>query len=48
MRPEIGHLAEGGVLGTFIDRRGYPIVQAASTASGLGSLYRSAHQLLQL
>src|SRR5215216_7251108 len=57
------HLAEGGVVGTFIDWRGYPTVHAAAIASGLdplnlvvwsktnagmGSLYRSAHELLPL
>lgn len=57
------HLVEGGVLGAFIDWRGYPTVHAAATAAGLdplnvvvwsktnagmGSLYRSAHELLPL
>src|SRR5215216_4262974 len=57
------HLVEGGVVGTFIDWRGYPTVHAAAIASGLdplnlvvwsktnagmGSLYRSAHELLPL
>ena len=57
------HLAEGGIVGTFIDWRGYPTVHAAAIASGLdplnlvvwsktnagmGSLYRSAHELLPL
>jgi DNA modification methylase len=57
------HLVDGGVVGTFIDWRGYPTVHAAATAAGLdplnvvvwsktnagmGSLYRSAHELLPL
>lgn len=57
------HLVEGGVLGTFIDWRGYPVVHAAAeengleplnlvvwskTNAGMGSLYRSAHELLPL
>ena len=57
------HLVEGGVIGTFIDWRGYPAVHAAATAvgltplnlvvwsksnAGMGSLYRSAHELLPL
>jgi hypothetical protein len=57
------HLVEGGVMGTFIDWRGYPAVHAAATAvgltplnlvvwsktnAGMGSLYRSAHELLPL
>jgi DNA modification methylase len=57
------HLVDGGIMGTFIDWRGYPAVHAAAIASGLdplnlvvwsktnagmGSLYRSAHELLPL
>lgn len=57
------HLLEGGLLGTFIDWRGYPSVDAAArslglaqlnlvvwtkTNAGLGSLYRSQHELLPL
>ena len=57
------HLLDGGVLGTFIDWRGYPAVHAAAegcgldalnlvvwsnTNSGMGSLYRSGHELLPL
>ena len=57
------HLAAGGVLASFIDWRGYPVVHAAAEANGLdplnlvvwsktnagmGSLYRSAHELLPL
>ena len=57
------YLMDGGVLGTFIDWRGYPTVQAAAEAcgpdplnlvvwaktnAGMGSLYRSAHELLPL
>jgi DNA modification methylase len=57
------HLCDGGVFGTFIDWRGYPIVlEAASrlglapinlivwakTNAGMGSLYRSQHELLPL
>jgi hypothetical protein len=56
-------LADGAVLGTFIDWRGYPVVHAAATSAalaplnlvvwsktnaGMGSLYRSAHELLPL
>jgi DNA modification methylase len=56
-------LCDGGVFGTFIDWRGYPIVHAAATKHGLtalnlvvwtktnagmGSLYRSQHELLPL
>ena len=32
------HLVEGGIIGTFIDWRGYPAVHAAATAVGLLSL----------
>jgi DNA modification methylase len=57
------HLIDGGLLGTFIDWRGLPIVHAAATAlgltplnlviwaktnAGMGSLYRSQHELLPL
>ena len=57
------YLVDGGVLGTFIDWRGLPIVHASATAlglapldlvvwakarAGLGSLYRSQHDLLPL
>jgi DNA modification methylase len=57
------HLVEGGLFGTFIDWRGYPIVHGAATTCGLtqlnlitwvktnggmGSLYRSQHELLPL
>jgi DNA modification methylase len=56
-------LCDGGVFGTFIDWRGYPIVNAAAvkldlkplnlivwakTNGGMGSLYRSQHELLPL
>ena len=54
------YLVDGGILGTFIDWRGLPIVHAAATAlgltplnlvvwaktnAGMGSLYRSQHEL---
>jgi DNA modification methylase len=57
------YLCDGGVFGTFIDWRGYPIVYAAAiklgllplnlvvwakTNAGMGSLYRSQHELLTL
>jgi DNA modification methylase len=57
------YLCDGGVLGTFIDWRGYPTVIAAAakldlsplnlvvwakTNAGMGSLYRSQHELLPL
>ena len=57
------HLVDGGVLGTFIDWRGYPTIHRAAeerdldplnlvvwakTNAGMGSLYRSAHELLPL
>jgi DNA modification methylase len=63
MREALGYLVEGGVLGTFIDWRGYPAIHAAATAigadplnlvvwsktnAGMGSLYRSGHELLPL
>jgi DNA modification methylase len=59
----LAHLVEGGVLGTFIDWRGLPVVQGAAarqglaalnlvvwakTNAGMGSLYRSQHELLPL
>jgi DNA modification methylase len=57
------HLVDGGILGTFIDWRGLPIVHSAATSleltplnlvvwaktnAGMGSLYRSQHELLPL
>lgn len=57
------YLVDGGVLGTFIDWRGYPTMDGAAEAlkleslnlivwtksnAGMGSLYRSAHELLPL
>jgi DNA modification methylase len=57
------HLIDGGILATFIDWRGWPIVHTAATAlklaplnlvvwaksiAGMGSLYRSQHELLPL
>jgi hypothetical protein len=63
MRAVLGHLADGGLFGTFIDWRGPPTVQAAATEldlssinlivwsktnAGMGSLYRSQHELLPL
>jgi DNA modification methylase len=57
------HLCDGGLIGTFIDWRGFPIVHAAATSHGLvavnlcvwtktnggmGSLYRSQHELFPL
>ena len=59
----VGKLCDGGLIGTFIDWRGYPKVDAAALASGLtpinlivwaktnggmGSLYRSQHELFPL
>jgi DNA modification methylase len=59
----IEHLCDGGLIGTFIDWRGYPLVHAAAkglsltainlivwakTNGGLGSLYRSQHELFPL
>lgn len=56
-------LCDGGLFGTFIDWRGYPVVHAAATKRGLtqinlvvwtktnagmGSLYRSQHELLPI
>lgn len=57
------YLGDGALFGTFIDWRGYPVVQSAAadlgftllnlivwakTNAGLGSLYRSQHELLPL
>lgn len=57
------HLCDGGLLGTYIDWRGYPTIDVAATDSGLsainmivwnktnagmGSLYRSQHELFAL
>jgi hypothetical protein len=57
------YLVNGGLLATFIDWRGYSIVDAAAvnlglapinlvvwskTNAGMGSLYRSQHELLPL
>ena len=57
------HLRDGGLLGTYIDWRGYPTVHAAAKAQalaamnmivwaktngGMGSLYRSQHELFAL
>jgi DNA modification methylase len=63
MRASLPHLHEGGLLGTFIDWRGFPTANAAAmrlglaplnlivwakTNGGMGSLYRSQHELLPL
>jgi DNA modification methylase len=63
MGASIAHLCDGGLLGTFIDWRGYPLVHAAAaghslvpinlcvwtkTNGGMGSLYRSQHELFPL
>ena len=63
MQAALGHLADGGLIGTFIDWRGQPIVHSAAisqnltpinlivwakTNAGMGSLYRSQHELLPL
>jgi DNA modification methylase len=63
MAASLAHLCDGGLLGTFIDWRGYPLVHAAATNQGLvpinlcvwtktnagmGSLYRSQHELCPL
>ena len=63
MKAVLPHLHEGGLLGTFIDWRGYPTANAAAmklglaplnlivwakTNGGMGSLYRSQHELLPL
>ena len=57
------YLIDGGIVGTFIDWRGLPIVHTAATGlglspvnlivwvktnAGMGSLYRSQHELLPL
>jgi hypothetical protein len=57
------YLVDGGILGTFIDWRGLPIVHSSATTlglmplnlavwaktnAGMGSLYRSQHELLPL
>jgi hypothetical protein len=57
------HLVDGGLMGAFIDWRGYPTIHAAATQAGLvpfnlivwaktnagmGSMYRSQHELLPL
>ncbi|MBM0206179.1 ParB N-terminal domain-containing protein [Micromonospora sp. STR1s_5] len=57
------YVIDGGVIGTFVHWRGYPVVNAAlslagldplnlvvwaKTNAGMGSLYRSAHELLPL
>jgi DNA modification methylase len=59
----VPYLHEGGLLGTFIDWRGFPTANAAArrlglaplnlivwakTNGGMGSLYRSQHELLPL
>jgi DNA modification methylase len=59
----VEHLCDGGLIGTFIDWRGYPIVHSAAAQvglspvnlivwakhnAGMGSLYRSQHELLPL
>jgi hypothetical protein len=63
MKAVMPRLRDGGVLGTFIDWRGYPTANAAAVKLGLaplnlivwakanggmGSLYRSQHELLPL
>jgi DNA modification methylase len=63
MRAALPHLHEGGLLGSFIDWRGYATANAAAmklglaplnlivwvkTNGGMGSLYRSQHELLPL
>ena len=63
MGASLAHLCDGGLIGTFIDWRGYPLVHAAATGHGLvpinlcvwtktnggmGSLYRSQHELFPL
>ena len=35
MSASIAHLCDGGLIGTFIDWRGYPVVHAAATGHGL-------------
>src|SRR6516225_2676495 len=63
MRAALVYLHEGGILGSFIDWRGYATASAAAmklglaplnlivwakTNAGMGSLYRSQHELLPL
>jgi DNA modification methylase len=63
MAAALPHLINGGIFGTFIDWRGYPVVDAAAGSlrlfpinlvvwaksnGGLGSLFRSQHELLPL
>lgn len=63
MAAALPHVRDGGLIGTFIDWRGYPTVHAAAvrtelsainlivwtkTNAGLGSLYRSQHELFAL
>lgn len=63
MQAALPHLRDGGMLGTYIDWRGYPTVHRAAlgatltainlivwakTNAGLGSLYRSQHELFAL
>jgi DNA modification methylase len=63
MGASLAHLCDGGLIGTFIDWRGFPLVHAAAfghglvpinlcvwakTNGGLGSLYRSQHELFPL
>jgi hypothetical protein len=63
MGASLAHLCDGGLIGTFIDWRGYPLVHAAASSHGLvpinlyvwtktnggmGSLYRSRHELFPL
>jgi DNA modification methylase len=63
MEAATSYLCDGGVIGTFIDWRGLPTVNAAAikldleplnlvvwskTNAGMGSLYRSQHELLPL
>jgi len=59
----LAHLQDGGIFGSFIDWRGYPVLHGAAmehglhilnlivwvkTNAGMGSLYRSQHELLPL
>jgi DNA modification methylase len=59
----LSHLCDGGLIGSFIDWRGYPLLHAAAvghdldpinlcvwakTNGGMGSLYRSQHELFPL
>ena len=63
MDAALPYLVDGGILGTFIDWRGMPVVHTAATGlgltplnlivwaktnAGMGSLYRSQHELLPL